>query len=174
MENQSDGDALGVVLIDTLPFSTTIPAIAFISTALFIQAVGADCVPLGTAQVECSIAEVLAREEVVITIDVRAPTLLEDETITNNVTATASDPDENPAGNDASEATLVRACFDVNGDLIVDLTNDILSMVFALGLFEGDVGYDVIFDFDGDGFIGLSNDLLPVLLNFQQDCSLLL
>ena len=123
---------------------------------------------------ECNIDEINVGQQVVITIDVRAPTLLVDENLKNSVTASASDPDENPAGNNPSEATLVRACFDVTGDLFVDLPNDILAMVFALGESEGDVGYDVIFDFDGDGFIGLPNDMLPVLQHYLQDCSLLL
>ncbi len=172
--NQGLGDALGVVVTDTLPFST-IPVIpVFISTALFVQAVGADCVALGTAQVECSIDEILVGQQAVITIDVRAPTLLDDETITNNVTATASDPDEDPVGNDADESTLVRACFDVTGDLIVDLSNDIFGILQKYGLSTGDPGFDIIFDFDEDGFIGLSNDIFPLLNHYMQDCSLLL
>ncbi len=174
VENQSDGDALGVVVTDTLPFTTIPVHPVFISTALFVQAVGADCIPLGTAQVECSIAEVLAREEVVITIDVRAPTLIEDQTITNNVTATASNPDEDPVGNDATESTLVRACFDVTGDLIVDLSNDIFNIIQHFGESTGDPGFDIIYDFDEDGFIGLNNDIFNVLNNWNQDCSLLL
>ncbi|MCH7698264.1 MAG: DUF11 domain-containing protein [Chloroflexi bacterium] len=174
VKNQSDGDALGVVVTDTLPFSTIPVRPVFISTALFVQAVGADCIPLGTAQVECSIAEVLARDEVVITIDVRAPTLIEDQTITNSVTATASDPDEDPVGNDAAESTLVRACFDVTGDLIVDLTNDIFNIIQHFGESTGDPGFDIIYDFDEDGFIGLNNDIFNVLNNYLQDCSLLL
>jgi hypothetical protein len=54
----------------------------------------------------------------------------------------------------------VRVCFDVTGDLIVDLPNDILTMAQVIGLGEGYVGFDVIYDFDGDGFIGLPNGLL--------------
>ncbi|MCH8007940.1 MAG: DUF11 domain-containing protein [Chloroflexi bacterium] len=172
--NQGLGDALDVVVTDTLPFATIVLAQTHTSAATFESAVGATCQAIPGDQVECTIDEINASQQVVITINVRAPTLLEDENVINSVTVSASDPDENPAGNDASEATLVRACFDVTGDLIVDLPNDILGVILVLGLREGDIGYDVIYDFEGDGFIGLPNDLLPVLLHFLQDCSLLL
>ena len=173
--NQGLGDALNVVVIDTLPIATIVRASTFLSTALFISAdPPAVCVPVGLSAVRCEFDEILVGQQEVITLNVRGPTLLDDETVVNNVTASASDPDENPVGNNAAESTLVRACFDITGDLIVDLPNDIFTMVQVLSLEEGDAGFDVIYDFDGDGFIGLANDLLPVVLHFFQDCSVLL
>ena len=172
--NQGLGDALDVVVTDTLPIATTVLAQIHVNAATFVSAVGATCQAIPVDKVECTIDEINVSQQVVITINVRAPTLLEDENVINSVTVSASDPDELPGGNDASEATLVRACFDINGDNIVDLPNDILTMTQVVGLSEGDIGFDVIYDFEGDGFIGLPNDLLPVLQHFQQNCALLL
>ncbi|MCI0855254.1 MAG: DUF11 domain-containing protein [Chloroflexi bacterium] len=172
--NQGLGDALDVVVTDTLPIATTVLAQIHINAATFVSAVGATCQAIPVDKVECAIDEINVNQQVVITINVRAPTLLEDENVINSVTVSASDPDEIPGGNDASEATLVRACFDVTGDLIVDLPNDILTMAQVVGLGEGAIGFDVIYDFEGDGFIGLPNDLLPVIQHFQQNCALLL
>jgi len=173
--NQGAGDALDVVVTDSLPFSTVdLGFMTILNPVTFESAVGATCQAMPGNEVECTINEINVAQQVVITLNVRGPTLLEDETIINNVTASASDPDELPAGNDASEATLVRACFDVTGDFIVDLPNDILTTVLHVRLSEEDVDFDVIYDFDGDGFIGLPNDVLPVIQHYLQDCSLLL
>ena len=173
--NEGLGDALHVVATDTLPVATVdLGFVIFLRAATFESAVGATCQAIPDDKVECTLDEINVGQQAVITINVRGPTLLEDESVLNRVTVSASDPDEIPAGNDASEATLVRACFDINGDLIVDLPNDILTMIQSLGLREGDVGFDKIKDFDGDGFVGLPFDLLPVIRHFNQDCSLLL
>ncbi len=173
--NQGSGDALDVVVTDTLPVATIDLGFGTRSdAATFESAVGAACQAIPGDKVECTIDEINVAQQAVITVNVRGPTLLEDENILNSVTASASDPDEDPAGNDASEATLVRACFDVTGDLIVDLPNDILTVIDAFGLSEGDIGFDALYDFEGDGFVGLAFDILPVIENFQQDCSLLL
>lgn len=173
--NQGLGDALNVVVTDTLPVATLDLGFTLLHrAATFESAVGAPCQSIPGDKVECTLDEINVGQQAVITINVRGPTLLEDTIVINNVTVSASDPDELPAGNNASEATLVRACFDVTGDLIVDLPNDILTMVQKLSLSEGDAGFDVIYDFDGDGFIGLPFDLLEVLQHFFQDCSLLL
>lgn len=175
VKNEGFGDALNVVVTDTWPIATIQLASTFLSTALFISAdPPAVCAALSLAAVQCNIDEILAGQQVVITLNVRAPTLMEDEAIINNVTASASDPDENPAGNDAAESTLVRACFDITGDLIVDLANDILGIALAHGLMTGDPGWDIILDFDDDGIVTLANDILPVILHHGQDCSLLL
>ena len=175
VRNDGNGDALNVVVTDTLPFSTVdLSYTEIINAATFESAVGATCEAIPGDKVECTIAEINVGLQVVITLNVRAPTLLEDENVKNSVTVSASDPDEDPVGNDASESTLVRACFDVTGDLIVDLPNDILTMMNHVGLSEGDIGYNLIYDFDGDGHISLPFDLLPVLQHFAQDCSLLL
>ena len=173
--NQGDGDALFVVFTDTLPTSSIPYTFGKADrTATFVSATGAVCVEIPNGKVECRFDEINVGQQKNITLNVRAPTLLDDQTITNNVTVTASDPDENPAGNDASETTDLKACFDVNGDLVVDLLFDILSIVNKFGFEVGDPEYDVIFDFDGDGTIGLLFDILPVLQHFGQDCSLLL
>ena len=172
--NQGLGDALNVVVIDTLPTSSVFTYKKFDRPATFISATGAVCALIPNDKVECTSDALLAGQQAKITRNVRAPTLLVDQTITNNVTATASDPDENPAGNNASETTDVIACFDVNGDGIVSLFGDILAVINAHGLEVGDPGYDVIFDFDGNGDISLFGDILPVLLHFGQDCTLLI
>jgi len=146
----------------------------------FISAVGADCAEGPPGTVVCTIDEVnVGDPAVVITLNVRSNTLLEDDTAVNSVTASASDPDENPAGNDDSESTLIRACFDVAGpgmtgpDGVVDLANDILAVILHAPSFEGDLLYDPIYDFDGDGSIGLPYDILPTILHHAQDCTLL-
>ncbi len=173
--NQGLGDALDVVVTDTLPLaSITLVTGSVFRPATFESAVGAACQAIPGDKVECTIDEINVNQQVVITLNVRAPTLLEDRNIINSVTVTASDPDEIPAGNDASETTLLRACFDIDGDLIVDLANDILTMIESLGLSDSDIEFDVLYDFDGDGFVGLAFDMLPVIQNFTQDCSLLL
>ena len=69
---------------------------------------------------------------------------------------------------------MVRACFDINGDLIVDLLFDILTIVQHHGEVLGDPGFDPIYDMDGDGTIGLLFDILPTLQHYKHDCSLLL
>ncbi len=175
VRNDGDGDALNVVVTDTLPLTTVDLGYTEISNAAtFESAAGATCEEIPGDKVECTVAEINAGLQVEITINVRAVTLLEDDNVKNSVTVSASDPDEDPVGNDASESTLVRACFDVTGDLKVDLPNDILMMLNHINLSEGDIGFDVIYDFDGDGHISLAFDLLPLLQHFMQDCSLLL
>ena len=67
----------------------------------------------------------------------------------------------------------VRTCFDVDGDGVVGLLTDILSVATALGSQVGDPRYDVMYDIDGDGTISLLADLLPVMQHYGQDCSLL-
>ncbi len=172
--NQGLGDALDVVVVDTLPTSSVFTIEKFDRPATFISATGAVCAPIPNDKVECTIDEILAGQQAKITLDVRAPTLLDDQTITNNVTASASDPDENPAGNTASETTDVKACFDVSGDGLVDLFFDILGVIGAAGSKVGDPGFDVIYDFDGDGSVDLFTDILPVIANYDQDCTLLI
>ncbi len=172
--NQGLGDALDVVVTDTLPTSSVFNFAKFDRPTTFVSATGAVCVEIPNGKVECMIDEINANQQTKITLNVRAPTLLDNQTITNNVTATASDPDENPAGNDASETTDVKACFDIDGDLFVGLLFDILPLIQHYGFVVGDPEYDVIFDFDGDGTIGLLYDILPIVDNYAQDCALLL
>ncbi len=174
VDNIGLGDALDVVVTDTLPTATVFNFAKFNRPATFVGATGAVCVAVPVDTVECTIDEVLVSSQVIITLDVRAPTLMVDQTITNNVTASASDPDENPVGNDASETTDLKACFDVTGDLVVDLLFDILTVVQHHGEVTGDPGFDVLYDIDGDGTVSLLFDVLPVIQHHGQDCSLLL
>lgn len=172
VQNIGDGDALDVVVVDTLPQSTVTTGSTFLRPVTFVSAVGADCDATGVSPVvvTCSVDEILVNNEAVITLNVRGPTLLVDQIVTNNVTVTAADPDEDPVGNNTSETTQVFACFSINGDLVVDLTNDILGVIFAYGLTSEDEGWDPLFDFDGDGMVTLTGDILRVSLNYGVPC----
>jgi uncharacterized repeat protein (TIGR01451 family) len=173
--NDGGGDALDVVVSDTLPSASVQIFAKFIRYATFISAVGADCEQVGmTNKITCDLGDVDANSQVKFTINVRAPTLLVSQTVNNHVTVSTSVPDEDPSDNSDDETTEIKACFDTNGDLVVDLPNDIFQTIQHYGLYSTDVGFDPIYDFDGDGFIGLANDILPVIQNYLQDCSLLL
>lgn len=173
VDNIGLGDALNVVITDTLPTIFVGPFLIE-NSATFVSAAGADCAEGPPTVVVCTVDEINVNQQVVITLNVAAPTLLEDTKIVNSVTASSSDPDDNPAGNDATESTLVRACFDTNGDQIVDLPNDIQQTILHAGLTENDPGWDPVYDFDGDGTVGLAFDIQPVILHFGQNCALLL
>ena len=175
VQNQGGGDALNVTVSDTLPTSSVQIFQKFIRHTKFISAVGATCAQVGNSdKIQCTLPIVNANSQVQITLNVRAPTILVSQTVTNNVNVSTPNPFEPPEGNQDSETTQIKACFDVNGDLIVDLANDIFETIQHYGLYSTDPGFDTIYDFDGDGFIGLANDILPVIQNYLQDCSLLL
>lgn len=177
IENQGDGDALGVVVTDTLPKATIVRAITYINPTTLEQVTGADCDELGDNKVECVIDEINAHENVKITFDVRAPTILDDTVLSNTVSVSVLNPDEDPAGNQDTETTQLKACFDTTPkperDNYVAL-QDILAVINAYQQHVGDAGYNVLYDFDGDGQIGLINDILPVISHYQQNCNLLL
>jgi uncharacterized repeat protein (TIGR01451 family) len=174
IENQSLGDALDVVVIDTLPTASVVTFAKFLRSSTFISSVGAPCAPIGDEQIECTIDEINAGQQLIVTVNIRAPTTLEDQTITNNVSVSAADPDEIPTGNDASENTELKACYDVTGDLKVDLFNDIIGVINHHGLMTGEPGFDVIYDFDGGGKVDLFYDIIGVIDHHAQDCSLLI
>jgi uncharacterized repeat protein (TIGR01451 family) len=170
--NQGKGDALDVVVTDTLPkvIVNTVPqATTLISTA--VDPPGAvTCSEEPSNKVECTTDFLASGSQVVITLNVRAPTILEDDKLTNYVTVSTSDPDEPPAGNDASETTQIEACFDVTGDGKVALFTDIFIMMNQFGLESDDPEYDVIFDFDGNGLIDFFIDIMSVVTHFGDLC----
>lgn len=174
VENIGDGDALDVVISDVLPKVSIVRAQTFIHSVEVLNVTGATCELLEDNKFECELGDVNAGQNVKITLDVRAPTILDDDVLTNVVSGSVLNPDENPAGNQDTELTVIRACFDVSGDLYVSLFQDILQIVNRYQAQEGDAEYDIIYDFDGNGSISLPNDILPVLQHYQQDCTLLL
>ena len=72
--------------------------------------------------------------------------------------------------------------YDVNGDRIIDLPNDILGVVFHYSPSGGEAAYDVSYDrgpstgpnpwnmTSADGLIDLSNDILGVVQQYQHSC----
>lgn len=164
--NQGDGDALDVVVTDLLPKS----AIGiFVQHVEFVDSKTADCSEIATNTIECSVPLVLANgPDVVITLNVRAPTVLEKTVIENNVSVAASDPRE-PAGNNTDSATTsVLDCYDVDGDLVVTIF-DILEVGDHFGETDTTPGYE-IYDFDGNGVVDIF-DILAVGPHFGQVCA---
>jgi hypothetical protein len=75
--------------------------------------------------------------------------------VSNQVTvADPDEADEPPAGNKASAATTIIACFDVNDDLRVNII-DIGFMVLYQGVSSSQPQYDLLFDLDGNGAINI-------------------
>lgn len=180
--NLGGGDAKDVSVTDVLP--STIISTGTLQPVTFVDAKGADCqeVPIPTAQtlgvdpaqniiVQCVIPFVAANGgEVVITLNVRAPTVLEDTLLTNEVSATDPDePSDPPDNNSASEPTLMEACFDVTGNATVTVA-DIGTIVAVFGLESSDPEYDLLFDFNGNGTITIA-DVGFVVSHFGQACS---
>ncbi len=119
---------------------------------------------------ECSIPEVPGNGgEVVITLNVRAPTLLWDEPVTNEATVSDVDePGDPPGNNSASETTLILACFDFDDDGVVTIA-DIFLVVNAFGTVASDPGYDILLDPDDKGAIVIS-DIFFVVRDFGLAC----
>jgi uncharacterized repeat protein (TIGR01451 family) len=162
--NSGGGDALDVVLTDVLPDSLT-----------FLSGDGAACSLAPDNVVTCTIPQVPANDgqvdgQVVITINVRAPTVLGtgDLSLTNEVTVV--DPDENLELSD-SEATLIQACFDITGDGAVAFA-DVLALLVVFGSSITDQQSQeklTIIDFNGDGSISFL-DFLQLVQHYGQVC----
>ena len=166
VSNIGAGDALNVVVTDTLPKSMIE---AFEQHVTFIDGKGADCEEVATNTIECTIAEVLAfGSPTVITLNVRAPTVLEKTLITNNVSVSADDALEPVGNNTDSFDTSVQDCYDVDGNAFVNLL-DILAVGRHFGEMTDDLGWDPIYDFDGNDVVNLF-DILAVGMHFGQVC----
>ena len=70
---------------------------------------------------------------------------------------------------------LSPGCYDVNGDGLVDLPNDILGVIQKFNARWGDDNYSLLYDVSGGGVIDLPNDVLGVILAFNpsgpSDCT---
>ncbi len=175
--NIGGGDALDVVVTDVLPKTLVEGNVgSFLKPVFFIDGKTADCSLVAPNQVECAVPFVAANGgEVVITMNVRAPTVLEDTVVTNQVSVSDPDEPEDPPGNNSdSEPTEILSCPDVIGpkagppDGAVSAV-DFFKILAVFGLEEGQPGYDLLYDFDGDGAIGAA-DFFWVLDHFGVEC----
>ena len=70
---------------------------------------------------------------------------------------------------------LSPGCYDVNGDGLVDLPNDILGVIQHFNAKWGDDNYSLLYDVTGGGVIDLPNDVLGTILAFNpsgpSDCT---
>ena len=66
---------------------------------------------------------------------------------------------------------LSATCFDVNGDGVVDLPNDILGVISRFNARWGDDNYALVYDVTGGGVIDLPNDVLGVILAYHPDAN---
>lgn len=168
VQNNGVGDALDVNLQDVLP-KTTLPngtsqPVVLLSAKSATP--GVTCGQEGLT-VSCDIPEVPGNNGVVtIELNVRAPTVLTDQTVNNQ--ATLQDPDEAIALAD-DETTVIRACFDVDDDGAVTVS-DIWRVVNAFGSVPGDPVYDVRVDIDNKNSI-VTSDIFYVLGQFGTICS---
>lgn len=64
---------------------------------------------------------------------------------------------------------LSATCFDVNGDGVIDLPNDILGVIQRFNARWGDDNYALVYDVTGGGVIDLPNDVLGVILAHHPD-----
>ena len=162
--NSGGGDALDVVLTDPLDASLTF--VSFVSD-------DAECSLAPGNVVTCTIPEVPANDgqvdgQVVITINVRAPTVNGDLSLTNDVTVV--DLDENLELS-ASETTEIQACFDITGDGAVAFA-DVLALLVVFGSSITDQQSQeklTIIDFNGDGSISFL-DFLQLVQHYGQVC----
>ena len=71
---------------------------------------------------------------------------------------------------------LSPGCYDVNGDGLVDLPNDILGVIQKFNAKWGDDNYSLLYDVTGGGVIDLPNDVLGTIMAFNpigpSDCTL--
>ena len=154
------GDAFNVQVSDTLPMHV----ISSINQPMTLQSVlGATCSPVVNQMFTCNIPQLNASGgQVVLTLNVRAPTTLTTINLTNQ--SSVSDPDElgEPTGNNSDSAvTQIRACFDVNGDNLLRI-HDILFEVDHYFAEPPDPLYDLLYDFDGSGKVTINDILLAV------------
>jgi hypothetical protein len=117
----------------------------------------------------CNISELDASGgQVVLTVNVRAPTTITNVKLTNQ--SSVSDPDEpgEPVGNNSGSAsTQIRACFDVTGDNFVRVA-DILTEVNHFNAEPPSPRYDLLYDYDGSGRITVA-DILYAVQHFLDD-----
>jgi uncharacterized repeat protein (TIGR01451 family) len=158
LTNQGGGDAVDVLLTDTLPTAL------ILGDPLFV---GAACALSAGPVLTCDIPLVAAHGgQVVITVNVQAPNVTEaDLQVTNNVIA--EDPDEGLVLN-ASVVTLLQACFDLTGDGFVAFA-DVLALLAVSGLVSADPDFDPIYDLVDDGVISF-RDFLLLLVHHGQVC----
>jgi uncharacterized repeat protein (TIGR01451 family) len=165
--NGGGGDAKDVTLTDELPVTVLPNGVE--QPVVFLDAKGADCAADETT-VTCNIPLVEANGgEVVVVLNVRAPTVVVDKVVTNQASVTdADEPSDPPGNNSATEETTILACFDVTGDGGV-FGPDITDVVAAFGAVEGDDNYDLLLDIDDKGAI-TGSDIAKVVEQFGIVC----
>jgi hypothetical protein len=120
-------------------------------------------------QFSCTIAKLPSGGQVVITVNVRAPTVMADVLLTNQASASVpNEPGDNPGNNSDSQDTTIEECSDVDGDGLVRVS-DIIAVIQHYGTSVGEPEYDLLFDFDGNGTITVA-DIIHVVQHYNQDC----
>jgi uncharacterized repeat protein (TIGR01451 family) len=168
VRNHGGGAAKDVHVTDVLPTATVSGSP---QPMVFVSAMGASCAPTVPQTVECNIPLVPANGgEVIITMTVRAPTVLTDTSLVNSSSVLDPDEPDDPSGNNADTATtLIHACFDVTGDGKTSGL-DFFALFAAFGAVPPGPPYSLLLDLNGDGAIsGL--DFFPMLSKFGQVCS---
>jgi uncharacterized repeat protein (TIGR01451 family) len=165
--NIAFGDALFVSVSDTLPKYD----LGGISQPMTLQSVtGASCGALVGQKFSCTIPKLPGSVgQVVITVNVRAPTAVTNISLTNQASATVPGEPGDPTGNNSdNQKTTIQACFDVTGDSLARVA-DILAVIYRFSAHTGDPNYDLLFDFNGDGAITVT-DILYEVQHFGTDC----
>jgi uncharacterized repeat protein (TIGR01451 family) len=164
--NPGFGDAFNVNVTDTLPKHV----INSIPQPMTLQSTsGASCGTPVSNQFSCTIAKLPSGGQVVITVNVRAPTVMADVLLTNQASASVpNEPGDNPGNNSDSQDTTIEECSDVDGDGLVRVS-DIIAVIQHYGTSVGEPEYDLLFDFDGNGTITVA-DIIHVVQHYNQDC----
>jgi uncharacterized repeat protein (TIGR01451 family) len=156
------GDAFNVQVTDTLPQHS----INSINQPMTLQSVTgpASCGAVVNQVFTCTISQLNANGgQVVLTVNVRAPTVLTTMNLQNQ--SVVADPDEpgEPIGNNSGNATTeIRACFDVaNNDNLVRI-HDILGVLSHYFAEPPSPLYDLLYDIDGSGRVTVQDILLVV------------
>jgi len=131
---------------------------------------GASCGALVGQKFSCTIPKLPGSVgQVVITVNVRAPTAVTNISLTNQASATVPGEPGDPTGNNSdNQKTTIQACFDVTGDSLARVA-DILAVIYRFSAHTGDPNYDLLFDFNGDGAITVT-DILYEVQHFGTDC----
>lgn len=173
IRNDGRGHAFNVQITDTLPKKQFLKADRLLFLPItFISSKGATCSnPVGTNLVQCTISKIQGNGgQLVITLNVRAPTVIQQTLLTNQVTVSDPDEPEDPPGNNSdSVQTKIIECYDTTGDEKVRI-EDISAVLDHYGFGVGEPGYDILYDIDGNSRI-LVRDINLVILNYGHDCN---
>jgi hypothetical protein len=166
VSNPGLGDAFNIVVTDILPKHV----INNITQPMTLQSTsGASCGTPVSNQFSCTLGKLPSGGQVIITVNVRAPTALTDTLLTNQASApNPAEPGDNPLNNSDTQGTTIQACADVTGEGLVTVA-DILAVVNHFGTSVGNPNYDLLFDYDGSGSVAVS-DIIFAVNHFSVNC----